>query len=164
MDVLFRHDAHDADFDEVFEVAGVLGVLARGVFCIRGIGFVGGVVGFVGVDDVVVVGVIDGGLGEFPWTREAFLVEERGDAEHGDGEDDVKGDDFDEDGPDGFFGGAGDGLDHDAGHVGDGFDAGESEDDGDEGGPFVSERAFHGLDRMPADGEVGDGERRRGRG
>ena len=55
---------------------------------------------------------------------------------HGDGEEEVEDDDFDKDGLDGFFRGADDGRDHDAGHVGDGFDAGESEDDFDEVVPF----------------------------
>ena len=78
--------------------------------------------------------------------------------EHGDGEDEVEYDDFDEDGPDGFFGGFRDGVDHDAGQVGDGFDAGEGEDDADEVGPLLLHGAGHGFDGMPADGEVGDGE------
>ena len=78
---------------------------------------------FDGGDFVVVLGGGDVAVGE----REGV---------HGDGEEEVEDDDFDEDGIDGFFRGFDDGRDHDAGHVGDGFDAGESEDDFDEVVPF----------------------------
>ncbi|MCK6506620.1 DNA translocase FtsK 4TM domain-containing protein, partial [Myxococcota bacterium] len=45
--------------------------------------------------------------------------------------------DLDEDDPDGASGGLGDGLGHEAGHVGDGFDAGEGQDDADEAFPAL---------------------------
>src|ERR1700743_1680957 len=86
---------------------------------------------------LVVFLVGGGGFLEFAGMGQAALLQKGGKGEHGDREEEIESDDFDEHGPDGFFCGARDGLNHDAGHVGDGFNAREGEDDVDEGGPFV---------------------------
>ena len=73
----------------------------------------------------------------------------------------VEGDDFDGDGPDGFFGFFFDGFFHHPGHVGDGFDACQGEADFGEVDPHVGWGALAEViegDGFDASGQGGDGD------
>ncbi len=149
-DVFLGHDPEDAVLGVFLfggEVEGVVDGDERGGVGPFGVGFLPGadVVFLFGHGHDVSIG---GGF-----SADVF----GGEGVHGDGEDEVKDDDFEENGPDGLFAGGGHGLHHDAGHVGDGFDAGEGQDHVDQVVPHVTGGAGGAMNGSPSGGEGGDG-------